>query len=43
MNPVSPGPDIAPQILTDAALSAALTRTDKAIIYDIRCGTLAPR
>ncbi len=43
MNPVSPGPEIAPQILTDAALSAALTRTDKAIIYDIRCGTLAPR
>lgn len=42
MNPVSPGPEIAPQIHVDAPLSAALTRTDKAIIYDIRCGMLAP-
>jgi S-adenosylmethionine-diacylglycerol 3-amino-3-carboxypropyl transferase len=42
MNPVAPGPETAPQILIDAALSGKLTRTDKAIIYDIRCGTLAP-
>ncbi len=40
MNPVAPGPGIAADLRPDAALSAALTRTDKAIIYDIRCGTV---
>lgn len=43
MNPVSPGAGIAPLIALDAARSDALTRADKAIIYDIRCGTLSPR
>lgn len=43
MNPVVPGPDVAAAIHPDAAQSEALTRTDKAIIYDIRCGSLTPR
>jgi S-adenosylmethionine-diacylglycerol 3-amino-3-carboxypropyl transferase len=42
MNPVLPGPDIAAQVRIDADRSEALTRADRAIIYDIRCGTLAP-
>lgn len=41
MNPVTPGPALAPQILVDTASSKNLTRTDKAIIYDIRSGTLS--
>ncbi len=42
MNPVAPGPVIASALHQNEAQSAALTRTDKAIVYDIRCGTLAP-
>jgi S-adenosylmethionine-diacylglycerol 3-amino-3-carboxypropyl transferase len=42
MNPVAPGPDLMRSIQPDAAQSAALSRTDTAIIYDIRCGTLTP-
>lgn len=42
MNPVRPGPALAPHIRIDDALSAALTRSDRAIIYDIRAGTLQP-
>ncbi len=42
MNPVMPGPGIASAIQIDIARSAALTLTDRAIIYDIRCGTLVP-
>ncbi|MBI1400084.1 DUF3419 family protein [Hyphomonas sp.] len=42
MNPVAPGRDIARSIQPDTARSAALSRTDTAIIYDIRCGTLTP-
>jgi len=42
MNPVTPGPGIDAHLFEDAARSADLTRSDKAIIYDIRCGTLAP-
>ena len=43
MNPVTPHPALAACIIPDEARSAALTRADKAIIYDIRCGTLAPQ
>jgi S-adenosylmethionine-diacylglycerol 3-amino-3-carboxypropyl transferase len=42
MNPVTPGPVIAAALQPNEAQSAALTRTDKAIIYDIRAGTIAP-
>jgi len=42
MNPVAPGPALSPQIRIDGGRSDALTRSDKAIIYDIRCGTLLP-
>ncbi len=42
MNPVAPGPAIAGRVRVDAETSQALTHTDKAIIYDIRCGTLDP-
>lgn len=42
MNPVRPGPALAPHVRTDDALSAALTAADRAIIYDIRAGTLLP-
>ncbi len=42
MNPVTPGPSIAAHLAPDHAQSAALTRSDRAIIYDIRCGTLLP-
>ncbi|WP_291201035.1 DUF3419 family protein [Hyphomonas sp.] len=42
MNPVTAGPALSPQIRTDGARGDALTRADKAIIYDIRCGTLLP-
>ena len=42
MNPVRPGPAVAPHINIDEARSAALTRADRAIIYDIRAGTLLP-
>jgi S-adenosylmethionine-diacylglycerol 3-amino-3-carboxypropyl transferase len=42
MNTVQPGPAHAPQIGTDVFRSAALSVSDKAIIYDIRCGALAP-
>jgi len=42
MNPVEPGPALAPQIRKDLSRSAALSISDKAIIYDIRCGTAAP-
>lgn len=42
MNPVMPAAELAAAIALDDALSAALTRTDKAIIYDIRCGHLTP-
>lgn len=42
MNPVQPGTALAPRIGTDLSRSAALSVSDKAIIYDIRCGTLAP-
>lgn len=42
MNPVEPGPDLATLIHADAARSESLTRSDKAIIYDIRCGALSP-
>lgn len=42
MNPVAPGPALSPQIRMDRPRSEALSRSDKAIIYDIRCGTLAP-
>jgi hypothetical protein len=42
MNPVQPGPAHALQIGTDVFRSAALSVSDKAIIYDIRCGALAP-
>ena len=43
MNPVAPSPALAARIVPDEAQSASLTRADKAIIYDIRCGTLAAR
>lgn len=42
MNPVRPGPALAPHIRMDDALSTALTEADRAIIYDIRAGTLSP-
>ena len=42
MNPVQPGPALTPQIGIDLSRSAGLSVSDKAIIYDIRCGTLAP-
>ncbi|HRJ01336.1 MAG TPA: DUF3419 family protein [Hyphomonas sp.] len=42
MNPVRPGPALGPRVRIDEAQSAALTRTDRAIIYDIRAGTLQP-
>ncbi|MEQ9505444.1 MAG: DUF3419 family protein [Hyphomonas sp.] len=40
MNPVTPGPDIIDFLRPDTAASDALSLTDKAIIYDIRCGTI---
>ncbi len=43
MNPVAPGPTLSSQIRIDGARSDALTRSDKAIIYDIRCGALLPK
>jgi S-adenosylmethionine-diacylglycerol 3-amino-3-carboxypropyl transferase len=42
MNPVAPGFSLLPQIQSDVQLSDTLSRRDKAIIYDIRCGTLWP-
>lgn len=42
MNPAQPGPALAPHIRMDQALSDALTATDRAIIYDIRAGTVLP-
>ena len=42
MNPVAPGAEIAPSIRINEPLGAALSRTDRALIYDIRCGTLCP-
>lgn len=42
MNPVAPGALLSPQIKSDVQDSETLTRRDKAIIYDIRCGTLWP-
>jgi S-adenosylmethionine-diacylglycerol 3-amino-3-carboxypropyl transferase len=42
MNPVQPGPALADAVRVDPAGSQALTHSDKAIIYDIRCGTLHP-
>ncbi len=42
MNPVQPGPAIAAAVRLDAEASRALTHRDRAIIYDIRCGTLDP-
>jgi len=42
MNQVAPGSSLSPQIKMDHVQSSALTRGDSAIIYDIRCGTLAP-
>ncbi|MBA3069002.1 MAG: DUF3419 family protein [Hyphomonas sp.] len=42
MNPVMPTAELAAAIALEDALSAALTRTDKAIVYDIRCGHLTP-
>lgn len=42
MNPIRPGPALAPHIRIDDAQSAALTAADRAIIYDIRAGTLHP-
>lgn len=41
MNPVTASPQVASRIQTDRARSEALTSADKAIIYDIRLGTLA--
>jgi S-adenosylmethionine-diacylglycerol 3-amino-3-carboxypropyl transferase len=40
MNPVTPGPDIAAALSPDTGASAALSLSDKAIIYDIRCGKI---
>ena len=40
MNPVQPGAEIAAAVHADALASAALTYADRAIIYDIRRGTL---
>ncbi|MFN3912874.1 DUF3419 family protein [Hyphomonas sp.] len=41
MNPVTPSACLAAPIVPDMVRSAALSRTDRAIIYDIRCGHLA--
>jgi pheromone shutdown protein TraB len=40
MNPVQPGAEIAAAVHADGLASAALTYADRAIIYDIRRGTL---
>ncbi|MFN7055660.1 DUF3419 family protein [Hyphomonas sp.] len=42
MNPVRPGTLVAARLSENTALGNALTRTDRAIIYDIRCGALLP-
>lgn len=41
MNPLTPSAGLAPSIAPNTAQSAALSRSDRAIIYDIRCGHLA--
>ncbi len=41
MNTLLPGPEIAGSIRQDKTASEALSRSDRAIIYDIRCGTLS--
>lgn len=43
MNPVEPGPSVQRQIVVNSEYGATLSLRDKAIIYDIRCGTLQPQ